>query len=53
MSGEGWVEEGLWHSKMDYQLKLWEYTLKKNTEVENAIAVAGLKAALLVGEKNV
>ena len=36
---------------MDYQLKLWEHTLKKNSKVENAIAVAGFKAALLVGKK--
>ena len=36
---------------MNYQQKLWEHTLKKNSKVENAIAVAGLKAALLVGEK--
>ena len=30
---------------------MWENNLKKNSKVENAIAVAGLKAALLVGEK--
>ena len=35
---------------MNYQQKLWEHTLKKNSKVENAIAVAGFKAALLVGE---
>ena len=31
--------------------KMWENNLKKNSNVENAIAVAGFKAALLVGEK--
>ena len=36
--------------KMDQQ-KIWEKHLKKNSKVDNAIAVAGLKAALLVGEK--
>ena len=36
--------------KMDQQ-KMWENKLKRSTKVENAIAVAGLKAALLVGEK--
>ena len=35
---------------MDQQ-KMWENKLKRSTKVENAIAVAGLKAALLVGEK--
>jgi hypothetical protein len=34
---------------MDQQ-KIWEDNLKKNTAIENAIAVAGLKAALLVGK---
>jgi hypothetical protein len=34
---------------MDQQ-KMWENNLKRNSKVENAIAVAGLKAALLVGE---
>ena len=37
--------------KMDQQ-KMWENHLKKNSKVDNAIAVAGLKAALLVGEKS-
>ena len=36
--------------KMDQQ-KMWENHLKKNSKVDNAIAVAGLKAALLIGEK--
>ena len=35
---------------MDQQ-KIWEDTLKNNTAIENAIAVAGLKSALLVGKK--
>ena len=35
---------------MDQQ-KMWENHLKKNSKVDNAIAVAGLKAALLIGEK--
>ena len=34
---------------MDQQ-KIWEDNLKKNTATENAIAVAGLKSALLVGK---
>ena len=45
------VQDGLKDFNMDYQLKLWEHTLKNNSKVENAIAVAGFKAALLVGEK--
>ena len=56
MSAEGLrekesVQNGLKDFNMDYQLKLWEHTLKKHSKVENAIAVAGFKAALLVGEK--
>ena len=35
---------------MDQQ-KIWEENLKKNTAIENAIAVAGLKSALQVGKK--
>ena len=35
---------------MDQQ-KIWEDNLKKNTAIENAIAGAGLKSALLVGKK--
>ena len=33
------------------QRKMWENNLMENSKVENAIAVAGFKAALLVGEK--
>ena len=36
---------------MDHQ-KMWENNLKKKSKVDNAIAVAGLKVALLIGEKN-
>ena len=36
---------------MDQQ-NIWEDNLKKNTAIENAIAVAGLKAALLVGKNS-
>ena len=55
MSAEGLretesVQDGLKYFNMDYQLKLWEHTLKKNSKDENAIAVAGFKAAMLVGE---
>ena len=32
--------------------KVWENNLKKNFKVENAMAVAGLKAALTAGEKD-
>ena len=34
---------------MDQQ-KIWEDTLKNNNAIENAIAVAGLKSALLFGK---
>ena len=34
---------------MDQQ-KMWENNLMENSKVENAIAVAGFKAALLVGK---
>ena len=34
---------------MSFQQKLWERVNNKNSKVENAIAVAGLKAALLIG----
>ena len=58
MSAEGLrekesVQNGLKDFNMDYQLKLWEHTLKKHSKVENAIAVAGFKAALLVGKKQI
>ena len=33
------------------QKKVWESNLKKNSKVENAIAVVGFNAALLAGEK--
>jgi hypothetical protein len=33
------------------QQKVWENNRKKNFKVENAMAVAGLKAALTAGEK--
>ena len=36
---------------MNYQLKLWEHTAKNNSDVENAIAVAGFRAAVIVGER--
>ena len=45
------AQDGLKDFNMDYQLKLWEHTMKKHSKVENAIAVAGFKAALLVGKK--
>ena len=36
---------------MDHQ-KIWEDNLSKNSNVENAIAVVGFRAALLIGEKH-
>ena len=36
--------------RMDAQHRMWEQNLKNNSKLENAIAVIGFKAALIIGK---